>query len=59
MTRVVVERDGATETYSAVRTIVDLPVSLSIHPDGRWEMSTGLGDSAGVVTAVVGDHLKA
>lgn len=38
--------------------IIDVPVTLSIHPDGRWEMSTELGDSAGLVTTVVGDQVE-
>ena len=38
--------------------IIDVPVALSIHPDGSWEMATGLGDSTGVVTTVVRDQIE-
>ena len=38
--------------------ISDVPVALSIHPDGRWEISTALGDSAGAVTRVAGDSIE-
>src|SRR5262245_11500095 len=38
--------------------ISDVPVTLSIHPDGRWEISTALGDSAGTVTRVAGESIE-
>jgi hypothetical protein len=38
--------------------IIDIRVALSILPDGRWEMSTDLGDSAGVVATAVGDQVE-
>lgn len=38
--------------------IIGVRVAMSIHPDGSWEMSTGLGDSAGVITTMVDDQVE-